>query len=534
MKWKVLPKKSDDLVEQLLYNRNIKGAEQIENFFNPAISDYRKDLEIPGIKKSQTRIKEAIKGGEQIFIYGDYDADGICASAILYKGLVSIGSKIMPYIPHRQTEGYGISKGGLDTIHKAGGSLVITVDNGIVAINQAKYAKELGLDLIITDHHIPGKLKPDAYSIVHSVKMCGAAVAWCLVNGIIKDKLKEELLQFVALATVCDVMPLTNLNRAFVKEGLEILNKTDNPGLKALIKESGLSTGKIGSYETGFILGPRLNAAGRLESAIESLRLLCTKDLQKARKIAGLLNQINSERQKLTEKALLDAKLLVRKEKNIQVLYSKDWHEGVVGLVAGKIAEEFYIPTLAISVGETISKGSARSVKGVNIVEVIREFSDILIGVGGHPGAAGFSLLSEHVEVFKKRIEEYVLKLPEKEKILEIDALVQIEQVTKNLIADLEKFEPFGYDNPRPVFATYGAKITDIKTVGLGKHLKFKVVDPEQSRRIAGLDAIAFGMGELSAMLSEGQSIDLAYNLELNFFNGNENLQLKIKDIVVK
>lgn len=542
MKWSIAPKKSDDLVEQLLTNRGILTEKERQQFFSPKISDFEKDLQIPGIEKANKRILTAIEKEELIVVFGDYDVDGICASAILYKGLTSIGAKVLPYIPHREKEGYGLSKLGLEFARDSGATIVITVDNGIVAFEQAKYAKELGLDLIITDHHVPEKKKneplwPEAFGIVHSTKMCGAAVAWCLIKDLIAKELSEELLQFAAIATICDLLPLVGLGRAFVFEGLKILNKTDNPGLLALISECGINRGSLGSFEIGYMIGPRLNAMGRLEHAIDSLRLLCTKDLIKAKRLARLLCETNATRQKMTMDAMEQAKLLVDKEQKIHVIASKDWSAGIIGLVAGKVSEEYYRPAIAISIGEEISKGSARSIDGINIVEVIRKHSDILIDVGGHPGAAGFSLLSKHVEAFKKRLEKHEIILSEEERILEIDAEVDSRKITKSLILELQKFEPFGMDNRRPVLATKKMQVSDIRTVGNGKHLKFKASSPvilsgaQRSEGSDSIDAIAFGMGDLASVLQSGQEVDIAYNPELDTYNGNEKLQLKVKDI---
>lgn len=522
MKWKIAPRTSEDLTPQLLINRGIKTAKEKEQFFYPKLLDFEKDLQIPGINKAAKRILEAIKKGELIFVYGDYDVDGICAAAILYQGLTSIGAKVLPYIPHREKEGYGLSNMGLEFARDSGASLVITVDNGIVALEQAKYVKSLGLDLIITDHHVPLEKKPEAFEIVHSIKMCGAAVAWCLIRDLVKKQLQEDLLQFVAIATVCDLLPLVGLGRAFVMEGLKVLNKTTNLGLLALMNECSIPFGNIGSFEIGYMIGPRLNAMGRLEHAIDSLRLLCTKDPIKARRLAKLMCDANAERQKMTTQAVDEAKLLIDTEQKIHVLASKDWSQGIIGLVAGKICDEYYRPAIAISVGEEISKGSARSIDGINIVEVIREHADILIDVGGHPGAAGFSLLSKHIEVFKKRLAIQKIILPEEEKILEIEAEVKPEEITKKIVSELEKFEPFGMSNRKPVFATFNLEISDLRTVGAGKHLK---------GRAGRTDFIAFGMGELLDSLHEGQRADFAYNLELNNYNGQEKLQLKVKDL---
>ncbi|MEK7616674.1 MAG: single-stranded-DNA-specific exonuclease RecJ [Patescibacteria group bacterium] len=522
MKWKILPKENADLVEQLLINRGLKTSQAKEQFFNPKISNYEKDLNIPGIEKAKVRILEAIKNNELIIVYGDYDVDGICGCAILYKALTSVGAKVLPYIPHREKEGYGLSKLGLEFARDSGATLVITVDNGIVALEQAKFAKGIGLDLIITDHHLPQDIKPDAYEIVHCTKMCGAAVAWCLVRGLIKKDLAHDLLQFVAIATVCDLLPLVGLGRAYVSEGLKILNQTDNIGLISLINESGIRLGNIASYEIGHILGPRLNAMGRLEHAIDSLRLLCTKDPIKAKRLARLLADTNIERQKQTVEAIDSARIQVDKKNSIHVLVHKEWNQGIIGLVAGRITDEFSRPAIAISLGKEVSKGSARSIGGINIVELIRKHSDILVDVGGHPGAAGFSISTKHVKVFKKRMESMKIEILDMEQVLEIDAEVSTSELTKKLVEDLQKFEPFGFGNPRPIFATYGMQISDIRTVGQGKHLKF---------RADGIDSIAFGMGELLNMLQNDQPVDLVYTIDIDDYNGFEKLQLKVRDI---
>lgn len=312
--WKVLPKKFDDLVTQLLMNRGLEKKIDIDNFFNPELENFEKDFDISGISNSLKRIEKAISLQELIIIYGDYDVDGICASAILYKALSFLGAKVLPYIPHREKEGYGMSKTGLDYARDSGASLVITVDNGIVALDQAKYALSLGLDLIITDHHLPLEKKPEAFSIVHSTKMCGAAVAWCLIKNIIPKELSKELLQFVAIATVCDMIPMLDLGRVLVKEGLRVLNKSKNIGLISLAQECGINLENIGSYEIGHILGPRLNAIGRLEHAIDALRLICTKDQTKARFLAKLLCETNIKRQQLTEIATDEARVLISKK----------------------------------------------------------------------------------------------------------------------------------------------------------------------------------------------------------------------------
>ena len=525
MKWKILPQKDNDLIEQLITNRGVKNTVEREHFFNPKISNYEKDLEIPEIKKTCKRINQAIQNKELMIVYGDYDVDGICASTILYKGLTSLGAKVLPYIPHREKEGYGLSKLGLEFAKSSNASVVITVDLGIVAFEQAKFAKNLGLDLIITDHHLVQGGFPECFSVVHSTKMCGAAVAWCLIKDIIKTDLKIELLQFVAIATICDLIPLIGLGRAFVFEGLKVLNKTNNLGLLSLIKEAGIDLENISSYEIGYIIGPRLNAIGRLEHAIDALRLLCTKDATKAEKLAKLLCETNIRRQQMTSLAIEQARALVDDKRSIHVLVNSEWSTGIIGLIAGRITDEYYRPSIAISLGEVVSKGSARSIDGVNIVKLISKYKDLLIDIGGHPQAAGFSLESKYVGLFKNKLEEYILDIPKQaERTLEIEAVVESKKLNRSLVAQLQKFEPFGFKNPRPILATYSMKISDIRTVGAGKHLKLK---------LDGIDVIAFGMGEWVNLLRLGQLVNAAFILELNNFNGSSKLQLKVKDIQI-
>lgn len=527
MLWKILESKYDDLVEQLLINRGIKTEKEKQEFFNPKIENFEKDLKISGIAGAKKRIEKAIKDQELIIAYGDFDADGICGAAVLYLGLTGGGAKVLPYIPHREKEGYGLSKDGLEYARDSGATLVITTDCGIVNFSEADFAKEIGLDLIITDHHqtLDGKL-PYAFEIIHSTKMCGAAVAWSLVRNLISKEKSEELLDLVAIATVSDMMPLAGVNRALVNEGLKKLNRTERVGLLALFNEAAVTKGEISSYEVGHIIAPRLNAMGRLEHAIDSLRLLCTKDPARARKLAELIGVANTQRKELTIKAFDEAKTLINgSSKKIHVLSSKDWVPGIVGLIAGRVCEDTKVPAIAISIGPVHSKGSARSISGVNIVETLRKCSDILVAVGGHPGAAGFTIETSKIEIFRKRLEELMDGHEiSGEHELEIEAEVLSNNLTLNLAKELEKFEPYGTGNKIPALATMNMKLSDLRTVGDGKHLKGKADN---------LDFIAFSMGNMLNILSSGQYADLAYNLQIDTFNGNEKLQLKVKDLKV-
>lgn len=525
MLWKIRERKYQDLVEQLLLNRGITSEKDRQAFFTPKLEFFEKDLQLSYIDKAWKRIQKAIDNQELIIVYGDYDVDGVCASAIMYKALTSVGAKILPYIPHREKEGYGLSKTGLDFARDSGASLVITVDNGIVALAQAKYAKEIGLDLIITDHHLPLETLPEADTIVHSTLMCGTAVAWCLVREKITQTLANELLELVAIATIADLMPLLGVNRSFVWEGLKVLNKTKNVGLQELIRQSKIETGSIGSYEIGHMIAPRINAIGRLEHAIDALRLVCTKDPVKAKRLAKLLCDKNVERQDITAKAVDEARAMVKKNSKVHVLWSESWNPGIIGLIAGRVTEEFYAPSMAIAVHEGKAKGSARSIDGVNIVEYLRQTSDLLIDIGGHSGAAGFSLKTENIESFKLKLEQLfaTVEMPG-EKVLAIEAEVESAELSKSMVKKLDQFSPFGFKNPQIILATHGMQISDVRTLSEGKHLKF---------RADGIDAIAFGMGEMAKKLVNVNVTDLAYVLEINKFNGRENLQLKVKDVRV-
>ena len=526
--WKILSEDPEDLVAELLKIRGLKTKDDIQQFWHPKIEDYKKQLTIPGVAVAVKRIEKAIETGEQIIIYGDYDVDGVCATAIMYHALASRQAKVLPYIPHREKEGYGLSKIGLEFARDTGATLLITVDCGIVAFEQTEYAKSLGMDVIITDHHVMLDKKPEVTAIVHSTAMCGSAVAWCLAKELISEKASLELLDFVGMGSICDMMPMIGVNRFFAKEGVKRLQKTDRVGLISLLQECGIDPTELSAYHVSHIIGPRLNAMGRMEHAIDSLRLLCTKNPKKARELAHLLCETNDAKKQLTTEAIDAARLIVNTDgflvgKKILIVHSKDWIPGIIGLVAARLAEEYRLPAIAIAEGEFESKGSARTVNGLNIIETIRQCSDLLIDVGGHPQAAGFTIHSKNIDKFSKQL----LAVVEKNKMedspeLVVDAAIGIKKLTKKLCLQLMDFEPTGVANPKPILAVRNIQISDIKTVGAGKHLKFKA---------DGIDSIAFGLGDLESILQNGQFIDLAFFLELNIWNGQEKLQLKVLDL---
>ena len=536
--------KNQDIIDILLENRGLKTRKEKEEFFNP-----EKPQNIPlqsiGIKKNDVkkaikRIAKAKESGEKVVVFGDYDADGICAAAILWEALYSLGIDSTPYIPNRFDEGYGIKKESVNSLKAQYPNLglIITVDNGIVANEAVIQANKLSIDVIITDHHQSGEKLPDAYCTLHTTEIGGAGISWFLVREIEKNIKSQKLnrkhdgLELAAIGTIADQIPLLGTNRSIVKHGIVALNETERLGLLSLVKKAGIEKRKIGTYEVGFIVAPRLNAMGRMEHAIDSLRLLCTKNIIKAERLANLLNKTNLERQKVVDEVIFHAREQVESfsEQSILVLAHESYHEGVIGLAASKLVEEYYRPTIVFSKGNPISKASARSISGFNIIETINKLDDILEEGGGHPMAAGFSIISENIGIFIERINEVAKPLLTSEILsrkLKIDMGLDFDSITENLVKKLEEFEPTGLGNPRPSFFTESVEVVDVRTVGREyKHLKMKVLKGGKV-----FDSIAFGMGnKLKEILSEN-IVDIAYSLEFNIWNGSKEIQLKIKDM---
>ncbi|MDO8621559.1 MAG: single-stranded-DNA-specific exonuclease RecJ [Candidatus Levybacteria bacterium] len=539
-KWKILNQsRIKDIKKVLLENRQIKTKEEIEEFLDPKLN--KVTAESVGIDKRElvkaiNRIKTAIKNKERIVVFGDYDVDGICGTAILWETLNSLGAEVMPYIPHRVDEGYGLSIRGIENIKNQKSNLknvelIITVDNGIVANEAVKFANEQSIDVIVTDHHVPSKVLPKALAIVHTTKLCGTGVAYMLAQELKMENF--EHLELVALATVADLVPLVGANRTLLKFGLEKLKQTKRIGLLELFKEAVLDPLKIDVYAIGHIIAPRINAMGRLEYAMDSLRLICTKNKDKAKVLALKLGSTNKERQQVTIEASEHAILNVRKGGKGKLLFvaNEEYQQGVIGLVAGKLVEEFYKPAIVISKGEKFSKASARSISGFNIIEFIRKSSDLLVDAGGHPMAAGFTVETSKLIVLEKRLRE----LGEKDidinsliRTLKIDCELPLSSVTGDLYDSIQKLSPFGMGNPEPTFMSKNVIIEDIRLVGMdGKHIKLKIKD--QKSNIA-LDGIGFGMGE-SSKLHIGDKVDIAYTIDENEWLGSKRLQLKIKDL---
>ncbi len=528
-----------DLIKIILENRGVKAKEEIKDFLNPKLEKVTAKsvgIDVLNLKKAIVRIKKAIKNKEQIVVFGDYDVDGICGTAILWETLNSIGAKVMPYIPHRIDEGYGLSAKGISNVKSqiSNVKLIITVDNGIVANKTVGFANKNKIDVIITDHHVPPKKLPNALAIVHTTKLCGTGVAWMLAQEFKKN---ESHLELVALATVADLVPLKGANRTLLKFGLEALQKTERVGLLELFKEAVLDKKSINVYEIGHMIAPRLNAMGRLEYAMDSLRLICTNNKKRAGDLARLLGNTNKERQDLTLQAVMHAieKVKTQKSKLKSLLFLSDetYKQGVIGLVAGKLVEEFYRPAMVVSIGEKFSKASARSVSGFNIIEFIRSASGLLIDAGGHPMAAGFTVETAKLVKLQKFLEKKADAMLTQDLLtrsLKIDCELPLSLVDFNLYESLQKLAPFGMGNPEPTFISKGVVVEEVRIIGAeGKHLKLKFKIQNSKIKI---DGIAFGMGEMFAKIKIGDKVDVVYTIDENEWNGEKRLQLKVKDLL--
>lgn len=568
--WQVAPAPPQDLFDRLpeysstmvklLFNRGLTDPDAIRTFLQPDPAGLFHD---PGafqhMSAAVEKIVGHIKAKHKIFVYGDYDADGVTAAAVLYETLTLLKADVEAYIPDRVTEGYGVNKKAVDFIRNAQGKLIITVDVGIRNKDNIKYAQEQGVEVVITDHHIPPEKKedwPDCLIIDPMVPgesypfkfLAGVGVAAKLAEAMInrsnldsevKDRLINNIQDLLAIGTVADIVPLFDENRLLVKRGIESLNRTKRSGLKELIRIAGLSEDKgLDTYNIGFQIAPRLNAAGRMEHANTAFELLITKDKAEAESLATQLNNANSERQIATEDIFLQVEKQVDPGQMAIVGVSprggESWNEGVVGLVASKIREKYYRPALIITRCEGICKGSGRSIDGLHIIEALEKCKEYLELFGGHAAACGFSIKEENIEPFKKKVIEVIGHKINEEKIdllpkLMIEAKISLEDLSEKLVQELDLFAPFGKGNEKPLFMSENVYILDIINLGNnGQHLKLRVKDENSTV----FSALAFGKSAEYEHLRIGDKVDLAYYIELNNFNGRTDVQMRVADIL--
>ena len=526
--------KESDLRKVLLRNRKVKNE---QSFLQPYLHELPKiGKQLPQIDKAVDRIQKAIKNKELIYIYGDFDVDGITGTAILWETLDMLGAKVMPYIPHRETEGYGLHSEALEKLSSEGAKVVISVDCGITAVEQAKIAKKLGIDLIITDHHEPLNQLPKAFALLHTTSLAGSGVAFRFAEALLESVNKPEDEQFfknlelATIGTVADMVPLVGENRIIVKNGLPLLSKSNRIGLKSLYEQASLNK-TIGTGQIGFIIAPRLNAMGRMGHALDSLRLLLTRKKSRARDLAFRLGKINTDRQEATKKSIEHAKNLVEKEYNgakMLVIDHESYPQGVIGLVAGRLVEKYYRPTVVISVNKDLSKGSARSISNFHITQALSQSKKYLENYGGHPMAAGFSIKSENIEKFRENMIQHAEKsLSKKDLIptLKIDAKIDLDKINEETMGIINQFEPFGIGNPEPTFLTENLEVVDSRTVGVdGKHLKMTLRKPNGS----AYDAICFSYEKEKP--EKGDMIDVVHNISENTWQGQKSIQMKVKD----
>lgn len=544
MKWLIqnptVPSSLSELKRVLLTNRHISTENE---WFKPAKPTTIKisDLEISeqNLTVALTLLSSIKATDGLVVIFGDYDADGITATAVLWRVLHNLGFNAKPFIPDRLRHGYGLTVQALKEIfNETRPQLIVTVDNGIVAHEAVEFLNQEKCPIIITDHHLPEESLPKAQAIVHSTKLCGAGVAWIFGREIIRhfapdnDQLISHQLDLVGIATIADQMPLTEFNRAFATWGIKALKVSTRLGLIQLIKTADIQQNSIDSGLINYTLAPRINAMGRLKQGLEALRLLCTNKLDQATALAAELTATNFQRQDLTaeqvEEALaqLDSQL----DQNLFVVQSPNFHEGVIGLIAGKITEQFHKPVIVLALNQTTAKASARSIAGVNIIELIRTVKADLLAAGGHPMAAGFGIEVKKIATIKKKLQTAALKLPQElfEKQLPIDCLLPTTLIDEKTFHLVKTFEPFGMQNPTPVFGFTNFEIVSAKTIGQTQnHLRLAVKTADNKF----VTVIGWKMGDLHRQLLAGGLVKIAGVLSLNEWRGRSTIQIVAKSI---
>ena len=538
----------DAVVAQLLAQRGITTFEEARAFFRPHIGQLHDPFLMKDMDKAVARLQQAIDQKEAVMVYGDYDVDGTTSVSLLTHFLRSQDLDVTPYIPDRYAEGYGLSKKGIDTARAANIKFMIALDCGVKAIEQVAYAKTLGIELIICDHHTPGDVLPDALAVLDPKRsdcaypfkeLCGCGVGFKLMQGLLQQQGKEvneviAYLDFVAVAIAADIVPMVGENRALAFLGLQQLNTHPRPGLKALMRDK--PTGQIIS-DVVFGMAPRINAAGRMKHGLDAVELLLSASDEEAKKRAQEVETYNTSRreveQEITKEAL--AQIVENEEENnaANVVYAPHWHKGVIGIVASRLIETYYRPTLVFTKsGEGVLAASARSVRGFDVYKAIDACRAHIIQFGGHKYAAGVTIREENYEAFKAAFEAQVnrtITAEQKEQSLDIDVALPFASITPKLLRILKQMEPFGPENRSPVFYTEGVVDSGYaKLVGQDKsHLKARFVQESSSP----IDAIGFGLGEKMDLLKKGTPLRIAYAVEENVWQGNVSVQLRLKDI---
>ena len=531
------------LLATILLNKNITDKKEIDKFLNPKRNDFYDPFLMPDMEIAVDRIIEAINNNEKVIIYGDYDVDGITSITVLKKFLEDRGLKVHEYIPNRLNEGYGLNKKAIQAIADKEYKLMITVDCGISAIEEVEFAVELGMDVIVTDHHEPVETLPKALAVVDAKRkdnkypfnqLAGVGVVFKLIQAIsIKLELDEKeylkYLDIVCIGTISDIVPLVSENRVITKLGLKLVVQTKNIGLRTLLETIGYKN--IDSTAISFGVAPRINACGRMGHQEEALNLFLTEDLESAHKICERLNEFNKIRQETEKNIFSEVVEMIEESKENQpviILGKENWHHGVIGIVASKITEQYFKPSILICFEGEEGKGSGRSIPGFDLHEALSKCDQYLSKFGGHEMAVGVSLNKDNFNKFKDQFEEYALnsKIEEIVPILNIDNEITAKDISIEAIKELEKLEPFGEGNKRPIFLYKNLKIVAIRALTEGKHLKLTLKDDNFL-----IEVIGFNLGYLVNEYLIGDKVDVVGTLEINNFNGNENIQINLKDI---
>ena len=542
--------KVSPVIATIMAKRGIK-EEDAKKFFHPQLNDLIDPFLMKDMDAAVERLNEAMGRKERIMVYGDYDVDGCTAVALVYKFLQQYYSNIDYYIPDRYDEGYGVSRKGIDFAHETGVGLIIILDCGIKAIKEIEYAKELGIDFIICDHHVPDEEMPQAAAILNPKReddtypfkhLCGCGVgfkfmqAFAKSNGISFSRL-IPLLDFCAVSIAADIVPVTGENRILAYHGLKQLNQNPNIGLKAIIDICGLNGRTLSMSDIVFKIGPRINASGRMENGRESVNLLVEKDFAVDFDKAKHIDEYNEQRKDIDKQMTEEANLIVGRLESQQkhssiVLYDENWKKGVIGIVASRLTEIYVRPTVVLTRDGELATGSARSVAGFDIYAAIKSCRDLLLNFGGHTYAAGLTLRWDDVKEFRDRFQAYVEEhiLPEHtEAALNIDAVIDLKDITKKMHSELKKFGPFGPGNTKPMFATMNVyDFGTSKVVGREQeHIKLELVDSKSNNVMSG---IAFGQSAAARYIKSKRSFNIAYTIEDNIFKHND-VQLQIEDI---
>lgn len=540
-------------ISTLLAERGVTSVEEADKFFRPSLRNLHDPFLLRDMDKAVDRLNRAMGAKERIMVYGDYDVDGTTAVAIVYRYLQKYYSNIEYYIPSRDDEGYGASLRGIDTAARNGVSLIIILDCGIKAVDEIRYAKQLGIDFIICDHHVSGDELPEAAAILNPklnnsgypfphLSGCGVGFkfmqAFAISNGLDMSEL-ENMLDLVAVSITADIVPMVGENRIMTSFGLRRLNTNPNLGLRAIMKICQINNREITVNDLIFKIGPRINASGRMQSGMESVRLLVARDFNEACDIAKSIDQYNQDRKELDKRITDEANTVIEANgeklanKKSLVLFNEDWHRGIIGIVASRLTEIYYKPTVVLTMSNGLATGSSRSVQGFDIYSAIESASDLLENFGGHPYAVGLSLRKENIPEFRRRFEKYVAANITPQQLrpqIDIDADISFSQINQRFIDLLRKFNPFGPGNPKPVFCTRSVKdFGTSKLVGRNlEHIKLEMVDNTSGRVFNG---IAFGMAEHFEHIHAGLPFDICYTIEESRRGGQSHIQLSVKEI---